>query len=417
MVDASPCCETAAVPDSQPTSGRKATVVVVVLGCFVAQSFARFTFGLVLPAMKADLRISYGLAGWLGTINLAAYLVSTLLTSTASLRVPPHRLVQLGIAMSTCGIAILATTRSTPLLLVGMAMGGLGGAAAWIPAPMVAASAFPPERCGFAMGVCSSAIGGGIVVATEFATVVRNVGGDPGLWRPIWLGEAGVGVIVTILALVVLKPIPLLPGSPPKISVLRTVPSWWAPTAAYTCFGLGYVLFATYVVAALEKDAGFGKGHSVWVYALMGAGNAGGALLVGRLSDQVGRRGTLIGSLVAAGGGCLAVLVGVEPVVSVATFAYGFGMAGAVVSIASYIGDHVRPQEFSAAFGVITACFGAAQTVGPRLGGWMADSAGTFRWVFVLAAGAWFTGALCAAALPTTRGRIRQSVSGVTPEP
>ena len=77
MVDASPCCETAAVPESQPTSGRKATVVVVVLGCFVAQSFARFTFGLVLPAMKADLRISYGLAGWLGTINLAAYLVSS----------------------------------------------------------------------------------------------------------------------------------------------------------------------------------------------------------------------------------------------------------------------------------------------------------------------------------------------------
>ena len=53
------------------------TVTVVVLACFVAQSFARFTFGLLLPAMKKDLGISYGLAGWLGTINLAAYFVST----------------------------------------------------------------------------------------------------------------------------------------------------------------------------------------------------------------------------------------------------------------------------------------------------------------------------------------------------
>ena len=52
----------------------------------MAQSFARFSFGLLLPAMKTDLRISYGLAGWLGTINLAGYLVGTILTSIVSMR-------------------------------------------------------------------------------------------------------------------------------------------------------------------------------------------------------------------------------------------------------------------------------------------------------------------------------------------
>jgi predicted MFS family arabinose efflux permease len=379
---------------------RALTITVVVLGCFVAQSFARFSFGLLLPAMKADLKISYGLAGWLGTINLAGYLISTVLTSAASLRVPPHRLVQFGIALSTVGIAILAMTRSTPLLLCGMACGGLGGAFMWIPAPMVAASVFPPERRGFAMGICSSAIGLGIVLATVFTTVTRRLADDPGMWRQIWLGEALIGALTTVLALFVLAPIPVSPGSPPKISVLRTVPTWWAPTAAYACFGIGYVLFATFVVAALEQDAGFGKGHSVWVFALMGAGNAAGAMSVGRLSDRVGRRTTLIASLCAAGTGCLTIIAGVEPVVSIGTIAYGFGMSGAVVSIASYLGDHVRPQDFSAAFGVVTACFGVTQTVGPRLGGAMADSAGSFTAVFAIAAGAWFLGAALASAMP-----------------
>jgi predicted MFS family arabinose efflux permease len=376
------------------------TIAVVVLGCFVAQSFARFSFGLLLPAMKTDLRISYGLAGWLGTINLAGYLVSTVLTSAASLRVPPHRLVQFGIALSTVGIAVLAMTRSTPLLLVGMACGGLGGAFLWIPAPMVAASVFPPERRGFAMGLCSSAIGLGIVIATVFTTVARRVAGNPGMWRQIWLGEAIVGVLTTVLALVVLSPIPVSPGSPPKLSVLKTIPAWWAPTAAYVCFGIGYVLFATFVVAALEQDAGFGSGHSAWVFALMGAGSAAGAISVGRLSDVIGRRTTLVASLCASGAGCLSIIAGVEPVVSIGTFAYGFGMSGAVVSIASYIGDHVRPQDFSAAFGVMTACFGAAQAVGPRLGGAMADSAGSFTQVFLLAAAAWFLGAALASRMP-----------------
>jgi hypothetical protein len=33
--------------------------------------------------------------------------------------------------------------------------------------------------------------------------------------------------------------------------------------------------------------------------------------------------------------GCLAVLIGIEPIVSLATLAFGVGMAGAIVSIAS----------------------------------------------------------------------------------
>lgn len=379
------------------------TLTIVILGCFVAQSFARFTFGLLLPAMKSDLQISYGLAGWLGTINLTAYFVSTLLTSSASLRFPPHRIVQFGIASSTVGISILAATRSTPLLLVGMVFAGLGGAAAWIPAPMVAASVFPPERRGFAMGICSAAIGTGIVAVTILTTVMRNVSSNPELWRPIWLVEAAVGTVATILSLIVLRPIPLAPGSPPKFSVLRTVPFWWAPTAAYTCFGLGYVMFATYVVAALENDSGFGKGHSVWVFALMGVGNASGALTVGRLSDRVGRRATMVACFTLSGIGCLSVLIGIEPIVSISSLGFGFGMAGSVVSIASYLGDNVRPQEFSAAFGVVTAFFGIAQIIGPRLGGWMADKTSTFTWVFLLAASMWFLGAAFAAKLPSKR--------------
>ncbi len=388
--------------DAAPTTNREraVTVVTVLLACFVAQSFARFSFGLLLPAMKADLGVSYGLAGWLGTINLAGYLLGTIGTSIASLRVPAHRLVQFGAVLSTIGIGTLAATRSTPLLLAGMALGGIGGAAAWIPAPSIVASVFPPEKRGFAMGFTSGGIGTGIVLVTIGTMLARNITGQPGMWRPIWLAEALVGVLVSILTFVTLKPLALAPGSPPKISVLRQVPGWWAPTSAYACFGLGYVLFATYVVAALEQDAGFGRGHAAQVFALMGAGNAVGALTVGRISDRIGRRTTMIASFAASGLGCLAVLVGHEPFVSMATFAFGMGMSGAVVSIASHLGDHIRPQDFSAAFGVVTAAFGITQTIGPRLGGWMADQRGNFTTVFCLAAGMWFLGAVLASGLP-----------------
>jgi predicted MFS family arabinose efflux permease len=373
---------------------RWTTVASVVLSCYVAQSFARFSFGLLLPAMKADLRISYGLAGWLGTINLAGYLVATILTSVLSMRIPAHRLVQFGTILSAAGIAILAATRSTPLLLLGMTLGGLGGAFAWIPAPSITASVFPPERRGFAMGMTSAGIGSGIVLAVILTNIVRHFGNDQGLWRPIWLIEALLSVVAIICSLIFLKPIPIQPGSPPKLSVLRQVPRWWAPTLAYTMFGVGYVMFVTYVVSMLVHDAGFAPSHASRVYAAMGAGNTIGALSIGRLSDKIGRRTTMVATFAIAAVACLLVLQGSEPLVTIVAFFFGVAMSGSVVSIAAYLGDHVRPQEFSAAFGAVTAAFGVAQTIGPRLGGWMRDRNGNFTAVFVLAAAAWAIGAM-----------------------
>ncbi len=382
------------------TASRRFTVFTIVLSCFVAQSFARFSFSLLLPAMKLDLKVSYGLIGWLGTINLAGYLLGTLLTSAASLRIPPHRLLQTGVVLSTIGLSLLAAVHSVPLLLAGMMCGGIGGAMTWIPAPLVTASVFPTERRAFAMSIGSAAIGSGIVVATFLTLGVREFANNPKLWRPIWLIEALVGALSIILAFTVLRPVAIVPGSPPRLAMLRKAPNWWSPTLAYTCFGLGYVLFATYVVAALEKDAGFSENHATLVFAALGVGNGTGALSSSRLLRRFGRRTVMPGAFVSAGLGCVAVLVGAEPVVSIAAFMFGFGMSAGVVCITSYLGESLRPQDFSAAFGAMTACFGVAQTIGPRLGGYMVDHLHNFVAVFSLAGSIWFLGAALSLGLP-----------------
>jgi predicted MFS family arabinose efflux permease len=250
------------------------------------------------------------------------------------------------------------------------------------------------------MSIGSGAIGFGIVVATVLARGVRQIAGDPTLWRPMWLIQSLIGALSFLASLLVLRPVPIAPGSPPRISVLRRVPRWWSPTLAYTCFGLGYVLFATYVVSALETDAGFSKNHASLVFALLGLGNAIGALSTSSLLRRFGRRNLMSSAFVGAGLGCLGVLIGAEPFVGLSLFVFGFGMAGGVVSITSYLGETTRPQDFSAAFGAMTACFGVAQTIGPRLGGYMVDHLDSFTSVFVLAAAVWGLGALCALGLP-----------------
>ena len=44
----------------------------------VAQSFGRFAFGVVLPAVRSDLDLSNTIAGSLTTVNVGAYLLGTL---------------------------------------------------------------------------------------------------------------------------------------------------------------------------------------------------------------------------------------------------------------------------------------------------------------------------------------------------
>ena len=58
--------------------------VVVLLICVsasVGHAFGRFSYGVLLPAVRDDLGISNTLAGFIGGANVGAYLVGTLCVS------------------------------------------------------------------------------------------------------------------------------------------------------------------------------------------------------------------------------------------------------------------------------------------------------------------------------------------------
>lgn len=51
-----------------------ALAFALALGVTVSNSFARFAYALVLPAMRSELHWSYAQAGWLNTANAIGYL-------------------------------------------------------------------------------------------------------------------------------------------------------------------------------------------------------------------------------------------------------------------------------------------------------------------------------------------------------
>lgn len=380
-----------------------AIVVLAVLSVGVAQGFGRFSYPLLLPAIDAELLHSYARAGFLGTANLTAYLVGTLCVSLAAGRVDPPRLMRIGLCCGTLGLAILHAAGGFATLLLGLLFTGFGGAFIWIPAPGFVGGIVRPESRGAAIGFLGSGIGLSIVAASHLTGAVRTFAG-PAAWREVWGIEAIAAGLVTLVAMRWLRAD--RSGFAPvrvRLSALREVPGWVGLTLAYTAYGLSYSLFMSYLVAALEKDAGFTPRHAASVFALVGVAIVFGGVILGRVSDRLGRGRTMLAGFALWGGCALGVLVGREPWVSASAIVFGLMMSGLGSVIAAHIADHLEPRSFGAAFGAVTLCFGVAQLLGPQLGGWIAERTGSFALAFWLSAGASVLGAFAAATIPPAR--------------
>ncbi|MGH9116418.1 MAG: MFS transporter [Acidimicrobiales bacterium] len=392
-------------PLTAPTDARAAPrplTVVALAGAAVAvgHGFGRLTYPFVLPAMVDDLVGSYSRAGVLGMANLLAYLAGVLLVIRLSPRVALTRFIRVGLTGVIVGLAVLAVAPTYGVLLLGMALTGGFNAAIWVPASALITSVVPARHRGLAAGALGMGFGLAIVFAGQLTRVVQARQGD-GAWRPIWAAAAAVGVVVLVAMTVGLRVrTAARPSGPPALSALRRLPGAAALIVSYAGFALGYVVFSSYLVAALRDDAGFSASHAAAVYSVVGLLGIVGGVVVGRVSDRLGRRNAIAGAHLLMAGSALAVLLGAEPWVVLAAASFGVFASGMPAVVAAYIADHLEAVAVAGALGFVTIAFGVSQTLGPPIGGWLADSSNAFTLTFLLSASAHVVGAAAALALP-----------------
>jgi MFS family permease len=155
--------------------------------------------------------------------------------------------------------------------------------------------------------------------------------------------------------------------------------------AGYAAYGLATSMYMTYLVTALEDDAGFPARLAVGVYTLVGVALVGGGLLLGPLSDRWGRGRTLVRGYAAMGVAILLVPFGTDILAIVSALVFGTMMSGLPAVIAAHLSDVLTAREVAGAFGRCRLPFGVGQLCGPPLGGWLAEVTGTFPVAFLLA--------------------------------
>src|SRR5512141_1027022 len=135
------------------------------LGPAVATSFARFAYALILPAMRAELDLSYSQAGLLNTANALGYLVGALLCTGFVPRLGNRWLFSFGLVVTVLALlgAGLAETFGEQIAL--RAVAGVSSAMVYISGAVLASNLYPdrPEISKSAIAVYFAGAGAGIV--------------------------------------------------------------------------------------------------------------------------------------------------------------------------------------------------------------------------------------------------------------
>ncbi|USQ80570.1 YbfB/YjiJ family MFS transporter [Ornithinimicrobium faecis] len=354
--------------------GHLGLAIGLAAGPLVALGLARFAYALLLPAMSDDLSWSYSAAGALNTTNAAGYLVGALLAAPLARAMGTRRAFLAGTAVTTLAIGLTATTSLYAVLLTIRFVAGLAGALAFVLGAVLVAEAShrgSRGRAAVLLGVYFGGAGAGIVAAGLLVPWVLEITHGSG-WREGWIALAAVGVLATIAAGLAARRV--ADPAPPEDHARR----WdrrligWA-VLAYTCFGLGYIAYLTFISEYLT-DQGMTGPLIAGFWAVVGVTAAVSGLAWGPLLGRVGgSRGMAVVMTALAVGTVLPVVLD-GPVAAYLSGAVVGGSFLAVVTAVSIAVREALPQpHWTAGIAFATIAFGLGQTVGPTLTGWVSD--------------------------------------------
>ena len=362
-----------------------------------AYGMARYGFGLLLPDMRAALRLSDAATGAMAAGGYAVYLVVSLCTGRLVARHGPRATVLAGGACAVAGMLLAAAAPSAPVLGVAVAVAGASAALVFPPFADAIAGEIAERDRARAFAWVSSGTGAGVAVAAPLAFLAAD-------WRLAWVLFAVVAALTTLLAARVVPAAPLAATRGP-----RTGPR---PAAALPLLGsavlvgLGAAVFWTWAVDRVAGDGGLGTGAAQALLAVVGVASLGGALasdLVARVGLRAGAAGCgvlLAASLVALALVPAAVAAGIAAAVF---FGAGYNI---LVAIQGLWSTRISGRDPARGLAAVMSAMGVGFLLGPLIAAPLDQ-----RTAFLAAAGVLAAGGVPRPHRPAGSGRTRRGAS------
>jgi MFS family permease len=284
-------------------------------------------------------------------------------------------------------------------LLYGL-VAGLGMSTAFIPCSATVVRWFIRRR-GLAVGIAASGASAGVIVMPPLVQALVSAAG----WRVAFVAYGlTILVLVNLLAPLMRRdpesaglrpdgaraPAAHLPPSEERESwslgrALR-LPAFWLLGAMFNL--TWFTIFIPPVhLAGLARDGGFGAMAGASAVSVLGAGALLGRLLIGELSDRVGRMTAVATAIVVQSLALLSlVTIAGLPMLMVSAFVFGVAYAGTSTLFPVILGDFFGRGHVGSLSGFLFAFSGVPTGLGPWVTGVLRDAHGDYGLAFAVAA-------------------------------
>jgi predicted MFS family arabinose efflux permease len=266
----------------------RGVVTLFAVACGAAVANVYFSQPL-LVTMGHDLAMSPALVGSVVTLTHVGYGLGLLLLVPLGDAVDRRRLIVAQLLLLVLALAVVATARTAAILLAGIAATGL---LAVVTQTLVAfaASLAPPAGRGRVVGLVTSGVVTGILLARTASGLVADLAG----WRFAYLASAS---LTALLALVMHRVLPRHSSAPPTPlpygRLLRSTVTLFAQERLLRLRGLlGLLVFAAFstlwssIALPLSEAPYFWSHSAIGALGLAGAAGALAASAAGRLNDR-----------------------------------------------------------------------------------------------------------------------------------
>ena len=275
------------------------------------------------------------------------------------------------------------------------------------------------KRQGLALGIAGSGAGLGTLAIAPLAThLISNSG-----WRTAYLlmGLAALLIVIPLSRLLSkgppeteARPGGVKPGSskrelektgregsarPAGFSLLQAsrTRNFWLLGSVWLLYSFCLLLVLTHIVRH-AIDMGIPAMEAAVILSLIGGSNIAGRLLMGRVSDSLGRKATAITCALLTAGALTSLIWAQELwMLYLVGIVCGFSFGGLDPPVTALIGDSFGLRNIGVIMGTLNIAWGIGAATGPAIGGLIFDVTGSYATAFSIGATAMLVVALLTA--------------------
>jgi MFS family permease len=390
----------------------KRAIAVIIAG-FLTASIAysiRYAFGMLMPEMLPALDITKTQAGKILAAYFIIYTIFTPVLGVLSDYYSYRTIITLFTAILGLGALLMANVSSFIQTGLYFSVAALGHAACWAPIVVLVQKWVPDNRRGTALSFVTSGVGTGVFLWGLLLPVIVTYSS----WRSGWtlLGVTGLFTALLNYILVRNPPDSKIEKKSNKLNIKNFLASYhsiflqasfWYIGIAYLLVGFNLIILFAFLPIYARESLGWAFNDSTRFISIISLFGIAGQLIIGSLSDKIGRIRVMIFCSLLMGATSLGLVFAENLKILyfiVACYGIGYGPVWPVYAAAA--ADFFSRSHTGGIIGLWTLFLGIGSLSAPVISGWIIDSTGSYTWIFLLATLAGLLSALILLFIPKT---------------